>query len=122
MQTSVPFSTLVSPYRFLNNWEYAASHAGRELPHDGLYISHPVYNSTLPAGNPSRRQERPATLPEQFLQFGGVVAGENDVMVPDGVGQEVAGGLGGEPQDSLGAAEIGLGLAPEEIPLADETP
>lgn len=54
----------------------------------------------------------PATLPEQFLQFGGVVTGEDDVMVPDGVGQEVAGSLGGEPQDSLGAAEIGFGLAP----------
>lgn len=60
-----------------------------------------------PAGSSPR-----ATLPEQFLQFGGVVAGEDDVMVSDGVGKEVAGGLGGEPQDGLGAAEIGLGFAP----------
>lgn len=142
--------------------EYGRHLARKSRLHCFRCARSPVYNSTLPAGNPSRRQERPgtlpeqppargnpipeaenpslrqerlaarktlsqenpqsgktpqaapprATLPEQFLQFGGVVAGEDNVVVSDGVGQEVAGGLGGEPQDGLGAAEIGFGLAP----------
>lgn len=77
--------------------------AGREKPRA---------RKTLSQEKPRRQPPPRATLPEQFLQFGGVVAGEDNVVVSDGVGQEVAGGLGGEPQDGLGAAEIGFGLAP----------
>ena len=81
---------------------------GKPVPEAGKACS----QENPQAGKTPQAAPPPATLPEQFLQFGGVVAGEDNVVVSDGVGKEVAGGLGGEPQDGLGAAEIGLGFAP----------
>ena len=49
------------------------------------------------------------------------MAGDNDVVVADGVGEEIA-GLGGvgEAYDLLGAAEVGLRLVSDERSFCDE--
>ena len=46
---------------------------------------------------------------------------DDDVVIADGVGEEIAGaGWVGEADDLLGAAEVGLRLAAHQLALADE--
>ena len=49
------------------------------------------------------------------------MAGENDVVVADGVGEEVASVIGTQAKDDLGAAEIVLVLVAKEFSFSNET-
>lgn len=57
----------------------------------------------------------------KLLQQCAPVAWDYDVMVADGIGEEIAGLPGlGELDNLLCAAEVGLGLVTDKLPFGDE--
>ena len=54
------------------------------------------------------------------MEQGAVVPGDDDMVVSDGVRQEIAGVGRGQAQPDLGAAEVGFVLVAEEFSFGDE--